>query len=1023
MVGSLRGLRRAILILLIPMALQAAGAPPVPETTLSGTVTDDNGETLPGAVVKVKGTPFGTTTDADGRYLLRGRFPRGAKIEFSYVGMKAVSFGYDGQKVQDAAMQGDDNLLSEVVVTAEPNINDIDIRARSGVVQKVDMKRLTEKPMIDMSMALQGSVPGLIVTNTGELGSKPTIRIRGNQSLRAGDAANEPLYVLDGKVISSDAFITLNPQDIKEIKILKDAAACALYGIKAANGVIEITSQRGSHFGSLDITYSVNLGVTFKGRRGVKVMDSAEKLELERLMKNEATPGYRYSEEYIRQTNAGSPRLPDLIARGAAVLDSLRAINTDWFDELMRNAFYQSHNLSLRGGNERTSYFVSGNISTQGGQVKGNNTLRSTLRLGIDQTIGSIGYFTISMDGGYTETKTPNGSSFTPASLIYNLNPYETPGGRKLWSYPNRTYADLLAQYSANSSDKRAGVSASLNLKPIEGLEISGVAGLDYLLTDGTQFTPASSYSEQQSGFGPEELGILSKYKNTLMNFSYNVRALFNRVFDEKHDVTFSVNHDYYLTSTDNLGITGYGVGDHPSGALINQSLTGARKPSVSPYKEKVAQLGVGAVAGYTYDHTYDLFATYKLDASSVLPASKRWNSAWAVGLGWTPTSYGFLDSNPVLSRLNIKGSYGRTASLAGVSAAQTIGTFAYTEDAYSTQRLLQLLALYNGDLEPEHTTSIDAGAQLGLFRFLNIDFQWYRRETADALLDVPIAASNGFNMMKRNIGTLRNDGIEVSASVNFDNLAPDFRIRVGASVAYNKNTVVDLYYTDKLYTSESSLIPDFQVGRAYDILYGLRWGGINSVTGLPVFLGKDDREIEPGKTQLTRDDFVSLGHTTPPYSGTVNLSLGWREFELDADFYWVKGGIRQYSYTYVRDRDNCNQNAIAGLTTDMWFQRGDTGKQYHSPFYSSAAIETLSYANTHNTGSSDYLRLSMLSFRYRFPRKILDKTRGIVKYASVALQASNLFTITPYNEADPETGQLGASIQPVMTVNLSVTF
>ncbi len=194
-------------------------------------------------------------------------------------------------------------------------------------------------------------------------------------------------------------------------------------------------------------------------------------------------------------------------------------------------------------------------------------------------------------------------------------------------------------------------------------------------------------------------------------------------------------------------------------------------------------------------------------------------------------------------------------------------------------------------------------------------------------------------------------------------------------------------------------------------------------MTGLPVFLGKDDREIEPGKTQLTRDDFVSLGHTTPPYSGTVNLSLGWREFELDADFYWVKGGIRQYSYTYVRDRDNCNQNAIAGLTTDMWFQRGDTGKQYHSPFYSSAAIETLSYANTHNTGSSDYLRLSMLSFRYRFPRKILDKTRGIVKYASVALQASNLFTITPYNEADPETGQLGASIQPVMTVNLSVTF
>lgn len=1010
-------------LILTALALPLAASEPVAEVVLSGLVTDHNNEPLPGAIVKIKGTPYGVGTDADGRYRLSGHFKPGSKIEFTCVGMKPVIFTYEGQRVQDAAMQTDDNLLNEVTVTAEPNINAIDIRARSGVVQTVDMKRLNEKPMMDMSLALQGSVPGLIVTNTGALGSKPTIRIRGNQSLRSGDAANEPLYVLDGKVISSDAFAALNPQDIKEIKVLKDAAACALYGIKAANGVIEITSQRGSHFGSVDITYSLNMGVTFKGRRGVKVMKSAEKLELERLMKNEAAPGYRYSEEYIRKTNPYSQNIDGLIARGAFIIDSLRSVNTDWFDVLMRNSLYQSHNLSLRGGNEKTSYFVSGNISTQGGQIKGNNTLRGNMRLGIDQTIGNIGYFTVSMDGSYTEVNTPIGSAFSPASLIYNLNPYETPDKGKLWSYPNRTFKDLLNQYSAESSDKRGGASASLTLRPVEGLEIAAVAGLDYMLTEGSQFTPASSFSEQQSGFSPAELGRLNQYKNTLMNFSYNIRALYNRMFAEKHDVTFSVNHDYYLTSTDNQSITGYGVGDHPSAALINQSLTGSRKVSMSTLKEKVAQLGIGAVAGYTYDRTYDLFATYKLDASSVLPSDKRWNSAWAVGLGWTPTQYAFLENNQYLSRMNLKASYGKTASLAGVSATQTIATFAYSEDAYSTQRLLALLALYNRDLEPEHTTSIDAGIQLGLLRCLNLDFNWYRRQTADALLDVPIAASNGFSMMKRNIGTLRNDGIELSASVSLNDLAPDFRFRLGASVSYNRNKVVDLYYTDKLYTSESSLIPDFQVGQAYDILYGLRWGGINAVTGLPVFLGKDDREIEPGKTTLTRDDFVSLGHMTPPFSGTVNLSVTWREFELDADLYWVSGGIRQYSYTYVRDRDSANRNAIAGLTSDMWFQRGDVNKKYYSPFYSSAAMEALSYANTHNTGRSDYLRLSMLSLRYRFPSRLLDKTRGIIKYASAALQASNLFTITSYDESDPETGQLGASIQPVLTVNFSITF
>lgn len=994
------------------------------EVVLTGTVTDSDGETLPGVVVKVAKSPYGTMTDADGRYSLRGDIAPGAKVEFTYIGLKPLTLTYSGQSPLDAAMEAaEGNRLQEVTVVAEPNINDIDIRARSGVVQTVDMKRLTEKPMIDMGMALQGAVPGLIVTNSGGgLGSKPTIRIRGNQSLRSGDAANEPLYVLDGKQISSDAFMTLNPQDIKEIKVLKDAAACALYGIKAANGVIEITSQRGSHFGSIDITYSLNMGATLKGRRGVRVMNSAEKLELERLMRNPATPGYRYSEEYLRRTYPTSPNLAQMIASGAATLDSLRGINTDWFNQLMRVAFYQNHSLSLRGGNEQTSYFLSGNLSTQGGQVKGNSTLRGNLRLGIDQAIGKIGYFTFSMDGGYTENKTPNGSDFSPASLIYNLNPYETKSGNKLWSYPNRTFADLMNQYSANSNDKRAGFSASVNLKPISELQIDAVAGLDFMLTEGTQFTPASAYSEQQSGYPLAELGKLSKYKNTLTNFSYNIRALYNKLFDEKHDLTLSLNHDYYMTLNDNVGITGYGVGNHPSASLINQSLTGARRPQVSSIKEKVAQLGVGAVAGYTYDHTYDLFATYKLDASSVLPSSKRWNSAWAVGLGWTPTQYDFLNGNPVLSRMNLKGSYGKTASLAGVSAAQTIGTFAYLEDTYSTERLLQLLALYNTALEPEHTTSIDAGLQLGFFRCVNLDFNWYRRQTADALLDVPIAASNGFNMMKRNIGTLRNEGVEFSASYSLNDLA-DFRVRVGASVSYNRNTVVDLYYTDKLYTSDYALIPDYQIGKPYDLIYGLRWGGINAITGLPTFIGENGREIVPGQTTLTRGDFVELGHLTPPFSGTVNLSFAWKELELDADFYWVSGGIRQYSYTYVRDRDNVNRNALAGLTQNMWFNRGDSDKSYYSPFYSSAAIETLSYANTHNTGKSDYLRLSMLSLRYRLPRRVLDHTKGFIKYASVALQASNLFTVTPYDEADPETGQLGAAVQPVITANLSITF
>lgn len=1014
----------ALGLLLILAATPMSGrAQEAADVLIKGKVTDDTGDFLPGVNVRVKDTPYGTLTDVNGHYSLRGKLKKGDIIVFSCLGMKSVEMEYFGQSEQDAAMMTDTKALKEVAVTARTNINAIDIRARSGVVQTVDMKRLNDKPMMDMSLALQGSVPGLIVTNTGELGSKPTIRIRGNSSLRKGDTANEPLYVLDGKVISSDAFMTLNPQDIKEIKVLKDAAACALYGIKAANGVIEITSLRGSHDGRVDITYNFNMGITMRGRRGVDMMNSAEKLELERLMKNEAAPGYRYSSDYYHKKYPnGHPEINSMIADGQRILDSLSRINTDWFDELIRRSMYQRHNLSIRGGNEQTAYYASGNYSMQGGAIPGNDTQRATVRLGIDQQLGRIGYLSFSMEGGYSETDSPNGSDFTPSSLIYNLNPYETRNGGKLWSYPNRRYRDLENQYSSNTSDKRGGASGSINLKPIEELEVSAVAGIDYLLTEGLQFTPASSYSEQQSGFGSEALGKLQKYKNTVTNLSSNIRAVYNKVFNEKHDLTVSANMDYYMTNNDNVSITGYGVGNHPSASLINQALEGSRKPAVGSLKEKIAQLGYGIVGGYTYDGTYDAFATYKADASSILPSDKRWNSAWAVGIGWTPSQYAFLKDNNVLTRLNLKSSYGKTASLAGVSAASTIATFAYSEDTYATQRLLQLLALYNTDLKPEQTTSIDAGISLGFFNRLNVDVQWYRRETEDALLDVPIAASNGFNMMKRNIGVLRNDGIEVSASMNILD-ANDFRFRIGGSFAYNKNKVVDLYYTDKLYTSEDALIPDYQIGKPYDIVYGLRWGGINSITGLPIFIGKDGREIEPGKDQVTREDFVELGHSTPPYTGTINLSFSYRNIDLDMDFYWVAGGVRQYNYTYVRNKDNVNQNAIKGLTDKMWFHRGDQDKTYYSPFYSSSAIETLSYANTHTVGKSNYLRLSMLSLRYRIPQRILAKTNNFIKYANVAVQASNLFTLTSYNESDPETGQLGAAVQPVLTMNLSVTF
>ena len=250
-----------------------------------------------------------------------------------------------------------------------------------------------------------------------------------------------------------------------------------------------------------------------------------------------------------------------------------------------------------------------------------------------------------------------------------------------------------------------------------------------------------------------------------------------------------------------------------------------------------------------------------------------------------------------------------------------------------------------------------------------------------------------------------------------------DFRFNLRLSLAYNKNKVVDLYDGDRLYTSEDAIIPDYEVGESYDMIYGPVSLGLNPMTGLPVFKGHDGREIQATE-KLKREDMVALDHSVPPYNGTINLSFTYKQFEFDADFYYVFGGIKAYAYAYVRDYDDANRNAVRGQVANMWFQKGDENKIYHTPFYSSSAIENLTlWANSKSVGSSDYLRLSMLSLRYRFPHSFIRKLGGVIRYGNVAIQASNLFTLTRYKESDPESGSFVGAQQPILTFNLSLSF
>lgn len=207
-------------------------------------------------------------------------------------------------------------------------------------------------------------------------------------------------------------------------------------------------------------------------------------------------------------------------------------------------------------------------------------------------------------------------------------------------------------------------------------------------------------------------------------------------------------------------------------------------------------------------------------------------------------------------------------------------------------------------------------------------------------------------------------------------------------------------------------------------MLYGPQSLGINPLTGYPVFLLPDGTEKQATET-LAQSDVVALGHLTPPYSGSVNLSFSYKSFDLDVDFYYVHGGVQRFNYSYVRDKDDANKNAVAGQVNKMWFYKGDEGKTYWTPFYTSATAEEniALYANSRTVGKSDFLRLSLVSLRYRVPSAPLHRVLPFVKYATIGLQASNLYTWTSYDESDPESGTLAGTTQPVYTMNLNLTF
>lgn len=985
---------------------------------LSGQVRDAHGP-LESAYVRVLPKGHVTLSGETGYYRLELPPADSVQIECSCMGYATVTKMWRGEQRLDFSLHEQSAEIGEVVVRA--NIHALDVRVRTGNVEQVDLPKVREKPVPSLVLALQGAIPGLQITNRGLSGERPEVRLRGTSSLRTGDVANEPLYVLDGQIISATTFSLLNPEDLGEIKVLKDAVATALYGIRAANGVVEISSRRYSGTGLL-VGYRGEAGISLPGPRTVAMMGTAEKLELERRLQAPAAPGYRFSAEYIRRVFSGLPNIEELVHAGQQTLDSLRGIETDWYRELVRPTYYQRHTLSLRGGANHTSYNFSGGFFHHGGRLKGQRTLRGTLRLGLEQRIGSHFAARLSLGGSYARAETPFGSDYDPLELVYRLNPYESKESHVLYSYPGRSFRDLMEQYSSFRTTHGADVSLACSWQIIKGLELAASTGFDFSLQGGLQITSPTAWRELKSGAPASQRGKLVESKSIDLNSTSTLRLTYSHSWQEQHELTLGCDAEYHLARLEGLGVTGYGLfGNVMSAAAIDNGITGSRRPRVNGQKVQMRDVGLGFLAGATVFRQYDLFASIKYDAASQLPKDKRWNSAWAVGVGWDLKPYPWIRTLKWLRGLNLRGSFGYTANLAGISPAHTISTFLFSPESYAGLRPMELAAIPNQHLQAEQNQIYDLGLSLE-FPQVSLSISLYRRITKEALLDVPIVPSAGFEYQFQNIGTLCNEGLEGSMRIRVLELH-DWGLTFNANAAYNRNKVVHLNGKPRLFASLESVVPEYEVGKPTDGVWGLQALGINPLTGLPTFQDAQGVEQDVYHT-FTREDYIWLGHSTPPLYGSFSLTLSWKNLSLDLDFYYALGAYRMLSYAYVRDGSNAHLNALRGQVANTWWKPGDVNCRYPNPFMLSSGYENArSTPSTNTVYRTDLLRWSSLSLRYRLPEGLLQRMHNVIKYGYLSFQAANIYTFSAFKASDPETGDLIASLPPTLTLNLSLSF
>jgi len=1012
---------KKVLLLLLALCIGVLNNTYAQSRKVTGKVVSaDDGQPLPGVSVKIQGTNTGILTDGDGNFSVNAA--TGQVLSFTYVGFTAQAVTIPAGNFPSVKLKADTRQLTEVVVQ-----NGYATQAKksyTGSATTVSGADNENKPFSTPLQALQGQVAGLnISANSGQPGANVQVRLRGQNSI---SLSSNPLYVIDGMIInsgdlsrlttSSNVLAGINENDIENVTVLKDATATAIYGSRAANGVIIINTKRGKA-GKTAVRFDAEGGKTsnlpFRSAGKPLTADQYRELFIEGA-----------NNAFNEGATTAATRDKDISDFVGPIGDTRRS--NDWYDLLTRNGRQQQYNVSVNGGTENTRVYASAGFFEQQATIIESELKRVTGQLNVDQTISKRISLSTNLNFSNVDQNTPsNGGAFAnPVGNVFFLRPFQLAynadgslntsrvGPTNFTSSFNNVY--LAERDKKHLSQTRILGNAQLKYNIWDELKFTSFVSVDYNTLEEQRFdNPIMGDGRANGGRGYD---YYTRYFNWLtrnqLSYRYNVKGIEDFYVDVAVGYEAQRSKGYLLNAQSNT---------FPDNPLLTVSAVGSTPVVGNGTVSNYAYNGLFATGGINFQNKYSLSGSFRRDGSSVFGANNRYGNFYSVGASWNIDQEKFFEKlQSIFSTAKIRGSIGSVGNAQGLGNYAARPTAAYgTAQNYAGANGQNFSVVGNNDLTWESQKKYDLGIDLGFFRDrLNVAVDLYQNDIDNLILNAPISRTNGFATITQNIGSMRNKGIELTIKGTPVKLQ-DFTWTTNFNISHNSNTVLALYNNAPVINGPFR----YQPGRDFYSYYVRSFAAVDPANGDALWY------TDGTKTAVTKNynaaQRVDAYQADPKFFGGFNNSFNYKGITLTADFYGNFGNMVYDAWgSYLKDGTVKDNNKYYYIYQNRWTTPGQITDV---PRYTHAGANGGQSASlsTRDLYYGDYIRLRNLVVGYDFKNLPLLKKLGVSRLYLYG-RGTNLWTKTfdkrlPFDPELGPTGQANLDVYQIRTFTVGL--